>query len=371
MLAAKPAVAGLVTSSRCGVAGRAPSKPAPRALAATLLAVLVLPGCRLQSRQPATESFKSMGTLAAVTLGAADRDRLQAVTAEVCAEFDRLEGLLSTYREDSEISRLAGTAGRSGLRVSPDTYRILELSRTYGELTGGAFDITVGPLVRLWGFGVHPPTAAPEPAEIAATRKLVDFRRLELHGGTAFLPEGMSVDLGAIGKGFAVDHGTAILHRRGIRAGMIDLSGNIRVIGQAGPGEAWTIGVRNPFDKAQVLGTIALESDMAIATSGNYERFVELGGRRYSHIIDPRTGYPTGGMAGVTVVCPDATLADAMSTGLFVLGPEAGVRLIRESGCTGALFIPDKDTVEIIVTPGMEALFLPRPWSEFSVKRLH
>jgi thiamine biosynthesis lipoprotein len=311
-----------------------------------------------------------MGTVATITVASRYRERLHELTGLTRDEFRRLEDLLSVYKSDSEISRLAQFAGKAPVDISVDTRRILELSKEYGELSGGAFDVTVGPLVRLWGFGVTPPHAVPDAARIEGTRKLVNFRRIGLNKGSAFLPEGMRVDLGGIGKGFAVDSAYKILRAAAVAAVLIDLGGNIRVIGEARRGEQWTVGVRNPFDRERVLGKIGLRDGMAVATSGNYERFVEMAGRRYSHIIDPRTGYPVEGMAAVTVVCSNATMTDALSTSLFVLGMKAGKGMIEKLPEVDAAFIPDRYPVEIWLTPGMAELFQPLPEFASSIRIL-
>ncbi len=302
-----------------------------------------------------------MGTRATVTVAPEYRARLPQLTAEVRKAFEKLEALLSTYRSDSEISQLTRAAGRAPLPVSEDTFRVLELSEYYGNVTRGAFDVTVAPLVRLWGFGVTPPAHAPETDAIEERRRRVDFRRLELNPRQAFLPTGMSVDLGGIGKGYAVDRAFEIARRMRVNAAMLDLGGNIRVVGRADRGSDWMIGVRNPFEKDRILGKIALPDGMAVATSGNYERFVEMGDRRYSHIIDPRTGYPVEGMAGVTVIAPDATMSDALSTGLFVLGIKDGLPVLRSLPGVEVIFIPDRDPIRIHLTQGMAKFFVPRP----------
>ncbi len=324
-------------------------------------------GCSLQPTQPVTRSFNSMGTRASVTVAIEYSDCLPELADAVHAVFQNLENQLSTYKSDSEISRLAAVAGRSPMAVSEDTYRVLELSKQYGELSGGALDITVAPLVQLWGFGGRPPHHPPDPEVIGERLGLVDFRRIELQKGTAFLPVGMSVDLGGIGKGFAVDKAIEASRRSAARALMVDLGGNIRVLGQAEPEVPWMIGIRNPFERDRVVGKIRLADGTAVATSGNYERFVEMEGRRYSHIIDPRTGYPVEGMAAVTVVSPDATTSDAFSTALFVLGMDSGLEVLRNLPGTEALFIPDRDPIELWLTPGMAKLFTPSPEFESSV----
>ncbi len=302
-----------------------------------------------------------MGTIASVSVADEYRDDLGPLTGHIKLTFRRLESLFTTYQPDSEISQLGREAGLSPVAVSEDTVRILELSRHYSDLTGGAFDVTVAPLVRLWGFGVRPPTNPPEAAEIREQLRLVDYRRVALGPRTAWVPAGMSIDLGAIGKGYAVDRGFELLRETRVKAAMLDLGGNIRVLGQAQPGADWTIGVRDPFDRGTLVGKLRLPDGMAVATSGNYERYVDMGGRRYAHIIDPRTGLPVEGMAGVTVIAPDATTTDALSTGLFVLGVEAGTKVLRGVPGAAALFVPDRQPVELWLTPGMEGFFQPVP----------
>jgi thiamine biosynthesis lipoprotein len=341
---------------------------APRLLSVLLLFCAATISC--SPRHPETRSFRSMGTRASVTVAGAYRDRLPQATEDVIAAFSRLEGELSNYQRDSEISRLAEAAGRSPLTLSDETLRVLELSKQYGELTQGAFDVTIAPLVRLWGFGGEARQNTPSPELTQEKLKLVDFRKIELKEGTAYLPAGMSVDLGGIGKGYAVDIAFEALRRSGVGAAMVDLGGNIRVLGQAEADENWTIGVRNPFDKERVLGKISLPDRMAVATSGNYERFVEMSGRRYSHIVDPRTGYPVEGMAGVTAVFQDAGGADALSTALFVLGMSRGCEVLQSLPGAEAMFIPDRDPIEIWLTPGMAKLFSPLPEFAASVRRL-
>jgi thiamine biosynthesis lipoprotein len=335
-----------------------------------MLVLLLVAACSLLPPEPVAFSFTSMGTLATITVAPEFRDRLPQLSQDIRAAFRKLESRLSIYQSDSEISRLARVAGKSRLALSEDTFRVLELSKHFGELTQGAFDVTIAPLIRLWGFGGGAPLNPPESQAIEEQLKLVGFRRIELQSGSAFLPSGMSVDLGGIGKGYAVDMAYEMVLRSSVKAAMMDLGGNIRVLGQAEAGENWTIGVRNPFEREQMLGKIALPSGMAVATSGNYERFVEMGGRRYSHIVDPRTGYPVEGMAGVTVVAPDATTSDALSTGLFVLGSQASMNVLKSSPGSEAMFIPDRTPIEIWLTSGMAKLFAPLPEFRSSMRIL-
>jgi FAD:protein FMN transferase len=313
-----------------------------------------------------------MGGLATVMLGAASSDRIEAVTEQVRAIFDRLERDLSPYRPDSVISLLSEKAGEAPVAVPGDVFRVLSLARRYGELSDGAYDITVAPLVRLWGFGVTPAPAGFPPEEIIRERlKLVDYRRLTLADGTAFLPaKGIEVDLGGIAKGYAVDLAFDFCRSAGVEDFLIDLSGNIRVSGRPQWGERWRIGVRDPFDRSGVIGKLTLESGMALATSGSYERFVEIEGRRYSHIIDPGTGYPVTGTAGVTVLSMSATETDGLSTPFFVLGLQGTRGLLRKIPSAEILLVPDKQPVEIWLTPRFADSFVPAPGLSGAVRLL-
>jgi thiamine biosynthesis lipoprotein len=305
----------------------------------------------------------ALGTLASIRTGADESVVApETVEREVRTVFAEVEGRLSVYRPDSEISRLNG-AGTNPVAISPSTRVILEQAIHYGELSGGAFDITIGPLVRAWGFsGGKVPQGLPDEETLQATRKRVGFRLIDLEADRVAMrvPE-MFIDLGGIAKGYAVDCAWDRVRVVGARNVLINLGGNMRVMGQASSERLWRVGVRNPFDGTQILGQLELAPGQAVATSGNYERFVTIGGRRYTHIIDPRTARPVDGMAGVTVLAPTATEADAWSTILFILGIEAGGALLADHPGIEALWVPDREPLEIWVTPGFAKVFRPLP----------
>jgi thiamine biosynthesis lipoprotein len=316
-----------------------------------------------------------MGTFATVRVPASDRSGLEALTGTAKGIFEGIDLALSTYKPDSEISRLNRAAGDGPVQVSPRTLQILRTSARYGELTGGAFEPTLGPLIRKWGFsGGKAPSRPLDAEEVKAELERVGMRHLKVEGATAFLElPGMSIDLGGIAKGFAVDLACDEILRRGARSFIVDLGGNLRCSGGNG-GRPWRVGVRNPFRQASadggLVGVLRLGDGAAVATSGNYEQFIEIGGERYTHIIDPRTGRPTKGMAGVTVVSPTATEADALSTALFVLGPDEGRKVLARCPGSAAIWIPDKQPVELLVAPGLETVFEPFPEFAASVRRL-
>jgi thiamine biosynthesis lipoprotein len=326
--------------------------------------VRFLPRTELPSR-----SVRSMGGLATLTVSAGYAERLDSLAVQVQSIFERLEQELSAHRPDSAISRLTQQAGIAPVALSEDASRVLELALEFDKLSEGASDITVAPVVKLWGFGSPPNTTAIPSEEVTRERlRFVDSRRVILEDGTAFLPlKGMAVDLGGIAKGYAVDRAYEYCRSVGVEHFLIDLSGNIRVSGRPQWGKKWRIGVRNPFDRSAILGSIALPSGLALATSGNYERFVEIMGQRYAHIINPKTGMPATGTAGVTVLCRDATTADGLSTALFVLGLKGCGKLLAKAAPAEILMVPDKYPVEIWMTRGFAELFISLP--DFSSAR--
>lgn len=306
-----------------------------------------------------SESFRSMGTMATLTLAPSCTDPIDPVVAQICKVFDDLEFEMSAYRRDNAIWELSAKAGVTEVTVSPDTYRVLDRGQTFAYLSEGAFDATAAPLVRLWGFnGGSKPNCIPSTEAIRERVRLVDYRRLILHDGKAFLAQkGMAVDLGGIGKGYAVDRAYDFCLNLGIRDFLFNFSGNMRAAGRPGRREGWQIGVRNPFDRSQIIGKIALPSGMALATSGGYENFVDIDGRRFSHIIDPTTGYPVSGTAGVTILTSDAITADGLSTAFFVLGVEGAHNLLGKVRSTEVLIIPNRHPLELWMTPGISKMF--------------
>jgi thiamine biosynthesis lipoprotein len=208
--------------------------------------------------------------------------------------------------------------------VHPEVATVVALAMHVAAGTGGAYDITVEPLVRLWGFLGGKPHV-PEPAEIDRVRGLIGIEQLHLDaaaGAIAFARAGVRIDLGGIAKGYAVDRALERLRGAGVEAGLVDLSGNMAALGAPPHRPSWTVGVRDPRDRIPFFGRVRLDG-RAVATSGNYEQFVDAGGQRYGHILDPRTGWPAQGLISATVLAPTAAEADAWDTALIVLGPAA------------------------------------------------
>lgn len=224
-------------------------------------------------------------------------------------EIKRLEKILSNYDEQSELSRLNREGRR---RAGPDLLAFVKTSLEFSKKTEGAFDVTVEPLVCLWGFKDGKPRK-PSEEEIAATLGRVGWKRVSVEGDEVRLQEGTRLDPGAIGKGLAADRAADVLRRAGVRRALVDFGSSLVSVG------TWRVALRDPLKPERALGTLTL-TDESVSSSGSYEKFFALGGRTYGHILDPRTGRPVEGVAGTSVVAPTATESDAWSTAAFVLG---------------------------------------------------
>lgn len=273
----------------------------------------------------------TMGSSLQVTLWTADDAGATAAADAVFAEFDRLDRMLSVWKEGSDVVRLNAAAGREPVHVSPETIEVLTVARQISEWTGGKFDVTFGALSGLWKFDQDQDNVIPARAAVAARLPDVDYAALEIDAprGTAFLRRpGMRAHLGGIGKGYAIDRAAAILRARGFNDFMIQSGGDLFVSGHRGD-RPWRLGIRDPRGPADhSFATLDLTNG-TFSTSGDYERFFMKDGRRYHHILDPDLGEPARGCRSVTIVADRAVFADGLSTGVFVLGPEKGMALVE------------------------------------------
>jgi FAD:protein FMN transferase len=330
------------------------------ACAMTLLVLAALNcGCA-RGRDPVRAQGLAMGTFTTLAVPRADAARLAEAAAVLRETFETLEAALSVYRPESDLARVNRAAGDAPVPIAPLTRAAVTAAMHYAEQTGGAFDPTVGPLLELWGFrGGAAPEHVPPPAARTAALDRVGVAGVRLDGNTLGLAAaGMALDLGGVAKGWAVDRAYTALQALDLSGFMLNLGGNIRVAGEAAPGRPWTVGIRDPFQADRLLGTLRLADGMAVATSGHYERFVEIDGVRYAHIMDPRTGFPVRGMAGVTVMARTAADADALSTALFVAGMESGAALLTRFSGAHAVFVPDARPARALPTPGFPGLVL-------------
>jgi thiamine biosynthesis lipoprotein len=282
------------------------------------------------------------------------------VSAE--AEMLRLVRLLNFYSDDSEISRLSRAAGSGDVPLGAETFDLLTQAKALAGATGGAFDLTVGPAMQLWGFRTRKPHVPPD-AEIAALRGAVNYRNVVLDEAShtmRFVRPGVEVDLGGIAKGFAVELAAGALRKRGL-AGYIDAGGNQYMLGRPPGKTGWTVGVRDPDHPGELLGTLELPEG-SVSTSAEYANFLTVDGKQYGHILDPRTLRPAeSGTLSVTLYSPDATVADAVSTGAFVLGPQRGLALIDSfPGMMGLITFRQPDGhIGIVMSQRLRGLFHP------------
>ena len=280
-----------------------------------------------------------LGTVCSVTLFDQAEGR---VYKEIFARIREIENLMSVNIPASDVSRVNAAAGIQPVQVHEDVYKVIERALHYAQISGGAFDPTVGPLVSLWGIGTENPRV-PSPEEIEEVLPLINWRNVEMDArerGVFLTRRGMSLDLGAIAKGYAADEAAAIAKRAGIKRAIIDLGGNIVITGEKKDKSPWKVGVQNPNGQRNEYIGILQTAELSVVTSGVYERFFEENGGRYHHIFSPSTGYPAdNGLLSVTIAAPNSMDADALSTTVFVLGYARGIALLDSMPETEAVFI--------------------------------
>ncbi|SHJ65634.1 FAD:protein FMN transferase [Parasporobacterium paucivorans] len=294
--------------------------------------------------------FYALGTLNYINMfNCADIEILDKVTERIY----EIDDVLSAFKNDSDISKINNSAGRDFVDINKDTYDILEHAIHFSKLSSGCFDVTIGPLVKLWGIGKKT-NYIPDDTEIAREMNKVDYRDIlldKVNIRATLRCEDQSIDLGGIAKGYAADEAKRILMENGVKHALINLGGNIVTLGTRVDGTPWKIGIQNPLmQTGQYIGVLSLE-EKTIVTSGTNERFFIKDGIRYHHIIDRYTGYPSrSGLLSVTAVCDNSMYADALTTSLFTMGVDEGLKLL-ELIKEDAIFITDK--MEVIMTNGL------------------
>jgi FAD:protein FMN transferase len=291
-----------------------------------------------------------MGTRCAVELWSEDRMRGEAAAEAVFAEFRRIDALMSTYKPESELSRVNQRAAGEPVRISRELYDLLATSIEYSKLTRGAFDVTYASVGYLYDYRRH---VRPDDAAIAAALPGINYRHIQLLPETAavrFARPGVRVDLGGIAKGHAVDRGIHVLRSLGIERAMVNAGGDTRIIGDRF-GRPWITGIRHPDDEKKVVLRIPI-TDAAMSTSGDYERFFEEGGVRYHHILDPKTGKSASKVRSVTVIGPTATRTDALTKSIFVMGAEEGMAFINGIEDVDAVVV--KPDGKVLYSRGLE-----------------
>jgi len=287
-----------------------------------------------------------MGTYATITI--IDRDTTRANLAMDAAfdEIRRVEELMSRYNESSEVSAL-NRNGTNWTALSRDTIYVLKKAEYYSRMSNGSFDVTCNPLLDLWMVKVKDEGRMPTPEEIAAVRGLVGYEHLiidEDRSRARFDKEGMSITLGGIAKGYAVDSACEKLIEAGIKHALVNIGGDMRAVGDKN-GVPWEVALQNPRNKSECITIIKLDNE-SVTTSGDYERYFFEEEKRVHHIIDPTTGYSADDCISVTVITQNCVDADALSTTVFVMGPERGKALLDELGIEGLIISSDKRIIK-------------------------
>lgn len=275
-----------------------------------------------------------MDTIVSITVVAGSKAVAEQAIEKTFAEISRFGDLINFYSDKSELYEINRNAGIHAVKVSPETLDIVEKALIAAEKSGGAFDPTIGPIVKLWDFLNK---TKPTESVIALALPLVKYKDILIDrtDSTVFLKrKGMMIDLGGIAKGYAADLAIETLKKEGILSGLVSIAGDIRTFGMKPDRGPWTIGIKNPRqtgEKDEIVAKIRL-SDKAISTSGDYERYFISEDKRYHHLLDPKTGMPAYGCRSVSIVTDKAVNTDAFSTAVFILGPEKGMKLVREMG---------------------------------------
>ena len=325
-------------------------------VAAVACSVLLLAGCDAAT-PPATQVERArvaMGSELKLTAWTGDEPAALAAFEEVFAEFDRLESLLSVWRDGSDLQRLNAAAGVHPVPVSAETIEVLTIARQVGDWTEGKFDVTFAALSDLWKFDHDQDDSIPSQADIQQRLPLIDYRQVEFDPAarTAFVHrKGMRVHFGGVGKGYAVDRAVAILRKRGLRDFMVQSGGDMYVAGRHGD-RMWRLGIQDPRGPGGSSFASVELSNATFSTSGDYERFFIKDGRRFHHILDPDRGEPATGCRSVTIVSDRAVLADGLSTGVFVLGPAKGMALIERLPAVEGVIVTAEN--EVLISSGLK-----------------
>lgn len=328
-----------------------------------LVAALMLAGCGAQTSAEESSQTREMYAMDTVmTLEAYGQNADAALDAAV-AEIERLDALWSIASSDGEIAQLNA---EKQITASADTLALLTRAKEISAATDGLFSTTIAPLMDAWGF-TSGDYRVPDEAELSALLAHVDDEEIAISDSTVTIPADAKVDLGGIAKGFTSARVMEIFHENGIENGILSLGGNVQALGTKPDGSLWRVGLQDPADERALFATLEL-ADKAVITSGAYERNFEQDGVVYHHIIDPRTGYPAeSGFSSVTIVSDDGTLADGLSTALFIMGKEAAVEFWRShrddfdmvlladdgavtvsAGIADALTLSDDSTAEVV-----------------------
>lgn len=288
-----------------------------------------------------------MGNRFTISVVSEDEAWAESQIAAAIVEISRIEKLLTTFNDDSQTNQINQNAGIKPVKVDKEVFDLIQRSLRISSLTDGAFDITYGSIdKRFWNFDKEM-TALPDAEAAKESVRLINYNNvmLDTENQTVFLKEkGMRIGFGGIGKGYAAESAKRLLIKNGVKSGIVNAAGDLTTWGNQPSGKPWTINIADPENKHEAFSSLSI-SGLAVATSGSYEKYVIIDGKKYSHTIDPKTGFPVSGIKSVTIICPNAELADAMATPITVLGVDAGLSLINQMQQIACIIIDDSNTI--------------------------
>lgn len=289
-----------------------------------------------------------LGSPFEITVVATDSIQANSYIDLAVSEVKRIENLISDWIPTTQISKVNQNAGIAPVKVDLEVYELVERATKISKLTSGAFDISYASMDKIWKFDGSM-KEMPTPEAIKKSVEKVGYQNIILNpkDTTIFLKnQGMKLGLGGIGQGYIADKIKIVLQEKGCTSGLVNVSGDINTWGTQPNGDTWTVGIVNPMNKNKIFATFPL-NDSAVETSGSYEKYVTFNGIRYTHIIDPRTGYPASGIVSVSVFAKQTELADALATGIFVLGVEVGLDLVNQLKGIGCIIVDDKGAIHV------------------------
>lgn len=300
----------------------------------------------LNAQEKYTRTLKLMGSRFDITVVAANEQESDDYIDAAVNEIGRIEKMISSWDSLSETAAIIKSAGIKPVKVDKELFDLIARSIKISELTNGAFDITYASMDRIWKFDGSM-KKLPSEEQIAASVEKVGYKNIvpDSQEQTVFLKKkGMKIGFGALGKGYAADKAKQLLISMGVPGGIINASGDLTVWGTQPDGSPWMVGITNPLNKNRVFSWFPLDNN-AVVTSGNYEKFVEFSGKKYSHIIDPRSGWPVSGLTSVSIFAPKAELADALATGVFVMGRETGLDFVNQIPGIECVIVDDRGKI--------------------------
>lgn len=307
-----------------------------------------------------------MDTIITITVVSPEEKEADTAINKAFSVIERLDKLVSSFSSQSEISKINRSAGIDFIKVSEETYQLINAAIKAAQVSDGAFEPSIGPVVNLWDIAdiikhnavVKP--KVPAPNKIKERLMFVNYKDIIIDDHDMSIKlrkKGMALDLGAITKGFAADKAVISLKESGIKAGIVSCAGDLRVFGKKPDNSNWQVGIRAPRGKPDDLAAVLSLNDMAVSTSGDYERYFIIDGIRYHHIIDPKTGYPSKGFQSVTILNEQGVITDSLSTAVFVLGPKRGLEFVNKMGLMAYIIYTDGS---IYITDNLKKLIVPK-----------